>query len=236
MQPSAALTREQVRAFDERAIMAWRVPSLVLMENAGRNAAQAISTFLGGAAGKSIVIVCGTGNNGGDGFVIARHLAKRGGRVLVVVVGDSSKFTDDARTNVDILAALTAAANTPDAPAKAQWQMSLRQLSGDGVAPLAKLLAGADVVVDALGGTGITGPLRGDTAAAVEQINASGRQVVAIDIPTGLDCDTGAAPEPTIRAAMTVTMVARKAGFDKPGAAQYTGKVVVVDIGVPTTG
>jgi NAD(P)H-hydrate epimerase len=235
MQPSAALTRQQVRAFDERAIKVWRVPSLVLMENAGRNAADAISTFLSGASGKSIVIAAGVGNNGGDGFVIARRLAMCGARVLVAVVGDAARFTDDARTNFDILAALTAAANTTHGPAADQWKLDLRQLSGAGVDTLGTLLAGADLVVDALGGTGISGPLRGDMAAAVEQINRAGRPVVAIDIPTGLDCDSGLAHAPTIRAAMTVTMVARKVGFDAPAAAEYTGKVVVVDIGVPMT-
>jgi len=98
---------------------------------------------------------------------------------------------------------------------------------------LADALKEFDLVVDAVGGTGIQGPLRGDAAIAVQQVNAAGKPVVAIDIPTGLDCDTGQAYEPTIRAAMTVTFVARKKGFDAPGAEQFTGEVIVADIGVP---
>ena len=102
-----------------------------------------------------------------------------------------------------------------------------------GRAELGQALQSFDVVIDAVGGTGISGPLRADLAAVVEQINAVGKPVVAVDIPTGLDCDTGEAPGPCVRAAMTVTMLARKAGFDAPGAQAYTGDVQVVDIGIP---
>ena len=97
---------------------------------------------------------------------------------------------------------------------------------------LAAELAAFELVVDAVGGTGISGPLRGEAAAAVEGINAAARPVVAVDIPTGLDCDTGSAPGPAVKADLTVTFVARKIGFDAPGAAEYTGRVVVADIGV----
>ena len=89
-------------------------------------------------------------------------------------------------------------------------------------------------MVDAVGGTGITGALRGPLAEAVRQINAADRPVLAVDIPTGLDCDTGRAAGPTVRATATVTFVARKRGFDAPESAAYTGRVVVADIGIPT--
>ncbi|KKL90641.1 hypothetical protein LCGC14_1902640 [marine sediment metagenome] len=90
--------------------------------------------------------------------------------------------------------------------------------------------------MDAVGGTGIRGALRGDLAVAVEQINAAAPPVVAVDIPTGLDCDTGQAPGPAVCADLTVTFVARKTGFDAPGAAKYTGRIIVADIGVPAPG
>lgn len=217
----AVLSRRQVREFDRLAIEDWGVPGVVLMENAGRNAADAVENFLGGVSGKSLAVVAGTGNNGGDGFVIARHLHLRGADVAVFVVGEPAGMTGDAAANFAILGKLEIDAS-PCPP--------------EVLAHLAEELRACDLVVDALGGTGISGPLRGDLATAVEQINAAGRDVVAVDIPTGLDCDTGKAEGPAVRAALTVTMVARKKGFDAPGADRYTGEVVVVDIGVPLTG
>ena len=111
--------------------------------------------------------------------------------------------------------------------------MSLFPDTPHNLADLADQLRPFDVVVDAVGGTGVRGALRGAMAAAVEAINAAGRPTVAIDIPTGLDCDTGTALGPAVRAELTVTFVARKKGFDGTGAADYTGRVVVADIGIP---
>lgn len=218
IEPRDSLSRRQVRRFDRLAIEQWGVPGVVLMENAGRNAADAIDGFLGGAGGKSVAVVAGTGNNGGDGFVIARHLDLRGARVSVFLVGDPAGMTADAAANFSILEKL---------------DFDIRRCPGEALAGLGAELRGYDLIVDALGGTGISGALRGNLAAAVEQINAAGRDVVAVDIPTGLDCDSGQAEAPAVKAALTVTMVARKKGFDAPAAAEYTGKVVVVDIGVP---
>jgi NAD(P)H-hydrate epimerase len=212
------LSRRQVRQFDELAIKQWGVPSVVLMENAGRNCADAIGRFLGPCHGRKFAIVAGTGNNGGDGFVVARHLMIRGGLVTVFVAGDPDRMSPDAAVNFKILRSLN---------------FDIRPCTGQAVGELAKQLRGFELVVDAVGGTGIHGPLRGETAEVVEQINAAGRPVVAIDIPTGLDCDSGQALGPAVKAALTVTMVARKIGFDAPAAAAYTGQVVVVDIGVP---
>ena len=216
--PSKSLSRRQVRDFDRLAIEQWGVPGVVLMENAGRGAADAIGDFLDGVAGKGVGIVAGVGNNGGDGFVIARHLHLRGANVAVFVVGDVAKMTPDAAANFAILKPL---------------KIGAHHCAGESISELSGRLRDFDLIVDALGGTGISGPLRGDLAAAVGQINAAGRPVVAVDIPTGLDCDTGEAQGPTVRAALTVTFVARKIGFDACGTSDYTGKVVVSDIGVP---
>jgi NAD(P)H-hydrate epimerase len=219
-----AMTRQDVRDLDRWAIEVVGVPSIVLMENAGRNAADAIAAFLAGVAptGRptSIAVVAGTGNNGGDGFVIARHLLMRGHAVETFIIGPREKLTPDSVVNLAILEKLQA---------KTRFLLSpeLEQLAGR--------LRPFDLVIDAIGGTGITGPLRGEPAQAVRQINAAARPVVAVDIPTGLDCDTGAAYDPCIEADLTVTMVAPKAGFAAPGADRYTGQVVVVDIGVPVS-
>lgn len=189
------------------------------MENAGRNAADAIEQFVGGAAGgRRIAIVAGGGNNGGDGFVIARHLVMRGAEVVTFLVVPEEKIAADAAVNLKIIRNLG---------------HDIRCIAGELAAKLSGELGKFDLIVDAVGGTGIRGELCGVLAAAVEQINAAGRPIVAIDIPTGLDCDTGAAKGPTVRAAMTVTFVARKKGFDAPDASTYTGEVRLVDIGVP---
>jgi NAD(P)H-hydrate epimerase len=237
-----SLTRDQVRAIDRHATLVLGVPGVVLMENAGRGAADAIEAFLGGpsgracnrlggpkgllhaelrspVAGKAVAVVAGAGNNGGDGYVVARHLHIRGARPAVFLVAEEGRIAGDALVNLEIIRKLG---------------LDIRQVSAADMGRLSKELAAFDLIVDAVGGTGIQGPLRGAQAAAVEQINAAGRPVVALDIPTGLDCDTGAADGPVIRAALTVTFAARKKGFDAPGAAAYTGKVVVADIGVPT--
>jgi len=214
----SSLTRDQIRAVDRCAIEQIGVRGVVLMENAGRQVADAVADLLGGAAGRSVAVVAGAGNNGGDGFVLARHLALRGAAVTTYVVAPEEKLTRDAATNLAVLRKLG---------------HDVRVLGGEQIASLSDALGGADVVVDAVGGTGIRGGLRGDAAVAVEQINAAGRRVVAVDIPTGLDCDTGEAVGPVVRAARTVTFVARKKGFDAPGAAAYTGEVLVADIGVP---
>ncbi len=213
-----SLSRRHVREFDRLAIEQWGVPGVVLMENAGRGCVDAVEEFLGGVSGKKSAVVAGVGNNGGDGFVIARHLHLRGASVAVFVVGNAEKMTHDASVNFAILKSL---------------KIDVHACADEVLSGFAERLRGFDLVVDALGGTGISGSLRGDLAVAVEQINAAGRPVVAVDIPTGLDCDTGTAHEPTVKAALTVTFVAKKTGFDAPGASDYTGKVVVADIGVP---
>ena len=206
---------------DRRAIEIAGVPGVVLMENAGRGAADEIETFIAAMASVSgrgrVAVVAGAGNNGGDGYVIARHLNLRGIETVTFLASPGPKMTPDARTNLEIL----------------------RKLGGDVRevecgSELGEQLQGFDLVVDAVGGTGIRGALRDDLAAVVESINAAGRTVpvVAVDIPTGLDCDTGRADGPAVAAAMTVTFLARKKGFDAPGASQWTGEVRLVDIGV----
>ncbi|HUU60176.1 MAG TPA: NAD(P)H-hydrate epimerase, partial [Phycisphaerae bacterium] len=194
------------------------VPGAVVMENAGRNAADAIEEFLGGAAGRRIAIVAGAGNNGGDGFVVARHLAIRGARPTTFLLAEAQDLSPDAQVNFHVIRRL---------------RHDIRHVGTDDLANLGESLRQYDLIVDAVGGTGIRGALRGKLAQAVEQINKAGRRVVAIDIPTGLDCDTGEAAGPAVRAAMTVTFVARKKGFDAAGAKEYTGEVRVVDIGIP---
>jgi len=212
-----SLSRDEIRRADRYAIERLGIPGLILMENAGRQAADLVAETLRETGGDRVAVVVGAGNNGGDGCVAARHLGLRGYAVGVFLVAPRQKLQGDAAVNLHALESL---------------ERDVRDVGAD-VERLAEALRGFDVVADAVGGTGIRGALRGPAGQAVEQINAAGRPVVAIDIPTGLDCDTGRAEGPAVRARCTVTFLARKKGFDEPGADAYTGQVHVADIGVP---
>jgi len=215
---SITLTREQVRRVDDLAIHRYGISGLVLMENAGRNAAAIIGRAYG-PAGRA-VIFCGTGNNGGDGCVIARHLHNAGWPVRVVLAGDMSRMTPDASANYRIIEAMGLA---PLVAVDATTQ----QAAASSVTP-------QEIAVDALLGTGFSGEVRSPLAELIHAINAaSKRAVVAVDLPSGLDCDTGMPGRATIRADLTITFVARKRGFDSLEAVPYLGRVEVVDIGAP---
>ena len=195
---------------------------LVLMENAGRGAADVLCRLAEGAASGRlgrIAICCGKGNNAGDGFVIARHLDLRGADVRVLVWADPAELTGDAGANFNILrhtgVPIELFGNRPEA------------------ARLAEQLAGVNWIVDALLGTGAGGEPRPPLDAVIEQLNSAAAKRLAVDLPSGLDCDSGAAARQTIRAAETCTFVAMKRGFAAPGARQYTGRVHVLDIGAP---
>jgi len=218
-----AATRDEIRDFDRYAIETLGLPGIVLMENAGRQIAEAARAMLAGRKKPRVVILAGPGNNGGDGFVVARHLAMAGIRAEVFLVAPREKIVGDADTNLRILEAMG---------------FQIRVLAGKVEAVLGELrplLAEADLVVDGLLGTGTRGEIREPYASAIGAVNDARRPVLAIDIPSGLDPDTGKPLGPTVRATKTVTMAAVKVGFRKPGAAEYTGEVVLADLGVPFT-
>ena len=217
-------TAEEMRRADRRATEHYGVPSLLLMENAGRGAADALERVLGAAAGRRIAVVCGKGNNGGDGFVVARHLLGRGARVSTWLVGRAADVQGDARVNLEALRrAGESVAEAPDAGGSAADR--LRGELGD-----------ADVVVDALLGTGVRGPATGPIAAAIEAINAAGaagRPVCALDLPSGLPSDGEGAAGPVVRARVTVTFGLPKLGLVLPGGAACAGRVEIADLGIP---
>jgi len=211
-----ALTREQSRRVDKLAVEQYGLTGLVLMENAGRGVADTLCEL--GIAGP-VMICCGKGNNAGDGFVIARHLDLRGHTVRVVLWAQPDELHGDARANFRIL-------QKADVPIEVFG-------SEHDADRLARLLDGAAWIVDALLGTGIQGEPRPPFDTVIDQLNAAAVPILAVDLPSGLDCDTGAPAVHTIRAAHTCTFVAAKTGFLKPGAAAYTGKLHVLDIGQP---
>jgi NAD(P)H-hydrate epimerase len=211
------LSREEVRELDRRAIEEYGVPGVVLMENAGRGAAELLLSL--GVRGP-VVVCCGKGNNGGDGFVIARHLDNHRVPVRVLLFARPEELTGDAAVHFGIIAK----SGLPLA-VDAGWPVDL-----DGVR---RELAAAEWVVDALFGTGLRGPVRPPFDEVIAAINGCPARVLAVDIPSGLDCDSGQPLGPTVKADHTVTFVAPKKGFAQPAAQAWLGKVHVQDIGAP---
>jgi NAD(P)H-hydrate epimerase len=211
-----AFTREQSRRVDQLAQQEFGLCGLVLMENAGRGVADVLCRL--GVAGP-VVICCGKGNNAGDGFVIARHLDLRGHTVRVALWAEPEELSGDAAANFHILA-------------KTDVPIEIFGSTHD-PARLAKLLEGAAWIVDALLGTGSRGEPRPPLDAVIDQINAAAAPKLAVDLPSGLDCDTGEPARHTIRAAETCTFVTPKVGFTAPTAAPYIGRLHVLDIGIP---
>lgn len=220
------LTRAQVRELDRRAMDEYGIPSIVLMENAGRGCAELLMRL--NPEKKPTVILCGPGNNGGDGFVMARHLDNHGWPVRPFFVFMDGSLPPDAATNYLTIRAMLAEQHDTVALAPVLWE-SMPHLKDW----LQDLLRENCVVVDALFGTGLCRPLDYPYSEVVAQVNASGCPVLAIDIPSGLDCDTGEPLGPTVRATHTATFVAPKRGFLNPKSKQWTGEVHVIDIGAP---
>jgi NAD(P)H-hydrate epimerase len=206
------ISRQQARQLDRRAVEEFGMTGAMLMENAGRGVADTLCRL---GIARPVVCCCGAGNNGGDGFVIARHLDLRGYAVRVLLFADPSRLTGDAALNFGVLEKSGVPVKYFDA------------------GEIAAELKGAAWIVDALLGTGARGEPRPPIDSVIDHINASGVPILAVDLPSGLDCDTGQAAQHTIRAAHTCTFVAHKPGFLAPGAEQYTGQVHVLDIGAP---
>ena len=209
------MSREQVRDVDRRAMEMFGLSGLVLMENAGRGCAD---WLLNDRVEGRVVICCGKGNNGGDGLVIARHLEAAGVEVEVVVFTDPDKLSGDAETNFAVLEK----AGTPVTRAADLDETAFNER-----------LQSSEWIIDALLGTGITGEVREPYASAIRAINECGKPVFAVDLPSGMDCNTGQSLGECVRATRTATFVARKIGFDVKGAESLTGLVKVLPIGVP---
>lgn len=199
------VTAEMMRELDRRAVEECAIPGVVLMENAGRAVFDLIAERYGPVRGAPFRVLCGVGNNGGDGFVVARHLHLAGAHVTLNVAGDPEKIKGDARIDFDLMVRL-------------------------GVRPQAALPS-AGIKIDALLGTGLKDAPRGVYAEAIRWMNVDGAPTVAVDIPSGVDSDTGATPGEAVRAAATVTFGYPKLGlFLSPGA-DCTGDLIVRDIG-----
>ena len=220
--PPRALTRDEVRAVDERAIR-MGLPGVVLMENAALGLTEVVCeelAKLGAPAGAAVGIVAKTGNNGGDGFVLARQLMLRGYSARVAYCGEraSAKRETDAGINLSVLENMAGSSITDVA-------------SGEELTRVLNDWSDAVLLVDCLYGTGLAQPLRPDGVALVNALDAAVQPKIACDLPSGLDCDTGVPLGAAVKAERTVTFVARKKGFDVEGSEAYTGRVTVAPIG-----
>ena len=202
------VTAAEMRALDRHTIDVLGVPALALMETAGRAVAAEAEKH-----GDHFVVVAGTGNNGGDGLVAARSLVARGRHVVVVMIGDEGKLSDDTKVCLKSCSHLDVS-----------W----------GVEALDLQLASHPhaVIVDALFGTGLSRAIEGDAAMAIEKMNAHETPIVAVDVPSGLDSDRGVATGPVVRATATVTFAHAKRGLYAAPGFTYAGEIVVADIGI----
>lgn len=213
------VTSEEMAMIDENAEYLG-VPRRIAMENAGRSAFLHISSNYGPLKGKRVLIVCGTGNNGGDGFVLARHLAISGVDTTVALIGKGEKIrTEEAKGNWEALQNMKESVNLMHVEGK------------EDVKRLSEEISYSDIVVDAIFGTGIKGDIREPWYSVIKTINDSKKLVVAIDVPSGLDPDTGNRSNIVVRASSTVTFHRTKPGL--VGNEDVTGDVEVATIGIP---
>jgi NAD(P)H-hydrate epimerase len=208
------ITVSQARRIDEMAREKYGIPASLLMENAGRAVAAEIIRL----NKNKIAVICGKGNNGGDGFVCARHLLTAGKKVDVFLTGSRSRVKGDARLNLSVLLNLGCKVSSID-------EKNLRSLKSK--------LGKYDIVVDAIFGVGLKGAIGGFLRDLIESVNRSAAFILSVDIPSGLDADSGKICGVCVKADATVTFVAKKRGMVKGAGPEYCGKVTEKDIGFP---
>ena len=213
------LNADQMREADRRTIEDIGIPSLVLMENAGRQVVAAMESFFDDLAEQRVAILSGKGNNGGDGFVVARTLYQRGVDVSVFVVGHIAEIKGDARVNLEILPRL--GITVVEIADQGQWELHFSEISTH------------DLIVDAMFGTGLKSALSGIYETIVADLNTSDLPVVAIDLPSGMSADTSDLIGDCVDATVTVTLGAPKLPLILPPAEEKSGEVVIADIGIP---
>ncbi|MFB3853659.1 MAG: NAD(P)H-hydrate dehydratase [Vicinamibacterales bacterium] len=213
------LNGNQMREADRQTIEEIGIPSIVLMENAGRQVVGAIEARYPDIQDRAVAILSGRGNNGGDGFVVARVLHERGVDVSVFLVGRVAEIKGDARINLEILGNI--GVTVVEIEGEEQWELHSTEVGS------------ADLIVDALFGTGLKTPLQGLLETIVADVNGMGIPIVSIDLPSGLSADTHEAIGDSIEAELTVTLAAPKLPLALPPALFRAGEVAVADIGIP---
>ena len=216
------VTPEEMRRLDRFAMEELLVPGQILMENAGRSIVEAMRRNYGDLVGKKALIFCGKGNNGGDGFVVARHLFLRGAVVVVVLMGEKGELKDDAKSNFQLLGNMIKSFGATERLSL----VALRLLSQ------LRMLPKADFIVDAIFGTGFSGSVPPLSRKAIEWINHSQAIKVAVDVPSGIDSRNGMVGNVAVEADLTITMGFKKTGLLIGKSKAYTGRLETADIGV----
>src|ERR1700719_1267156 len=214
------LNSTQMREADRRTIEEIAIPSLVLMETAGRQLVAAMEATHSDLLERRVAVLCGRGNNGGDGFVVARTLLQRGVDVAVFLFGRVADVRGDARINLEVLGHLgLTIVEVADSQA---WELHFSEVRD------------CSLIVDAIFGTGLNAPVSGLIESVIADVNASGITVVSIDLPSGLSADS---PEPigeSVEADTTVTLAAPKLPLVLPPREAHSGDIVIADIGIPS--
>jgi len=213
------VTAEQMQQLDQRAIEHYGIPGIVLMENAGRGSAEFLLQRYPQLRRSVVAIVTGKGNNGGDGFVIARHLANQGVSVKVYLLADPKVLRGEAETNYQILQRMKA--DILSIPSHTEYQKVKRDLEK------------VDLLIDGIFGTGLDSEVRGYYREVIDHLNTLQKPIAAIDIPSGLDANTGKALGTAIRATLTLTFGLPKVGLLIPPGTEYVGELRLIDIGIP---
>ena len=214
------VTAAEMRELDRAAIEGRKIPSLRLMENAGNAVAREIERRFGSLRGKTVTIVSGKGQNGGDGLVVARLLRQKGCKARVALLTAPSALKGDAAANLKRFQ-------------RAGGRCHAIETDANLTAVLGPLLQTSDLLVDAIFGTGLNAPVKGVAASAIDLMNASSRPIVAIDLPSGLDADTGTVLGTAVTATLTVTLARPKRGLYLGVGPNYAGVICVADIGIP---
>jgi len=213
------VTSQQMREIDRKAIEENNLSGLVLMENAGLRIFQNLKIIYPNLRLKKIVIFSGSGNNGGDGFVVARHLYNYGVKVKVFLLAPFNKIKGEAEENLNVIT---------------KMGVELFEAETTKLEEIQKAIQNSGLIIDAILGTGLQGKVTGLKAKIIDLINIANKEVVAIDVPSGLDADTGKIKGPCIKAAHTITLALPKIGLLIFPGASYAGKVTVEDIGIPS--
>ncbi len=212
------VTAQEMQLLDRRTIEEFHIPAGSLMENAGLRVVEEIEKTWGPVKGKAVTIAAGKGNNGGDGLVAARLLLERSARVSVFLIAPPDKLTGETRVNLERFQKISGRVHI---------------LKEETTGELERDLSQSDLIIDALFGTGLSSPLEGLAAEVIVAINASGKPVVAVDLPSGIHADTGRVMGLAVKAALTVTFALPKRGLLLYPGSDYTGRLKVVDIGIP---
>ncbi len=205
------VSTQEMMELDSLAIEVFGIPSIILMENAGRSVAEVAKRLEGTIIGKKVAIFCGIGNNGGDGFVAARYLRNEGADLSVYIIGDRSKIKNGALVNLNILEKMNVRIKEISCPVEIHCEL----------------------IIDSIFGIGLKGVVLETYRSIIEDINSKTIPIISVDVPSGLDADKGESLGAAIRATKTVTMQFPKKGFYINLGPLYTGEVIVVDIGIP---